>query len=180
MAEIKTKICEILIQGQPTAFFKLGTQRPCQFIEENEEYELRLPEVIEELNQGDFDGIPLSIKEVVLPQSLKKIDDCAFEETAFSKLVFNNGLLEIGDHAFAYANIQRVEIPKTLQVIRESAFRRCCSLNEVVIHGCQSIKAEAFYGCANLRNVQLPKKLTHVAKSAFEDCGDFKLTTENE
>lgn len=180
MVEIKTKVCEILIQGKPAIFREIGSDKPSLFIEDDKDYELRLSEEITELVQGDFDEMPSSIKKVVLPQSLKKIDNCAFEETAFSKVIFNNGLLEIGDHAFAYANIQRVEIPKTLRVIRESAFRRCCSLNEVIIHGCQSIKAEAFYGCTNLRNVQLPKKLTHVAKSAFEDCGDFKLTTENE
>lgn len=59
----------------------------------------------------------------ILPVSLEKINDGAFEGTAVKKVVFPEGFLSLGDRAFADArNLADVYIPATVEYIGKNAF----------------------------------------------------------
>ena len=59
----------------------------------------------------------------VFPSSLQEIADEAFEGTAVRTVVFQNGLLQIGDHAFADTPcLTDAYIPASTEYIAESAF----------------------------------------------------------
>lgn len=61
------------------------------------------------------DGSPL--KGVVFNKSMRKIGKRAFVDNSLSQIEFNDGLLEIGDEAFAHCNGGDVTLPQTLQQI---------------------------------------------------------------
>lgn len=59
------------------------------------------------------------------PKALEFIEDEAFEGTAFQTLVFEEGLLQIGDHAFSETNqLEDVYFPETVDYIADNAFCR--------------------------------------------------------
>lgn len=66
-------------------------------------------------------------------------------------------------------------VPRSVEVIRESAFCFCDHLREVVLpENVKKIKLHAFMGCEKLSRVVLPAGITHIAGDVFTDCG--KLT----
>lgn len=65
------------------------------------------------------------------PKALELIGDEAFEGTAFQTLVFEEGLLQIGEHAFSETNqLEEVYFPETVDYIADNAFY-CSSLETV-------------------------------------------------
>lgn len=68
-------------------------------------------------------------------------------------LVLPLALTEIGEEAFAGANMQAVEIA----------------------HGCAKIGARAFANCRDLAWIRIPASVTDIAENAFEGCGDAAI-----
>ena len=101
-------------------------------------------------------------------------------------------VMYIGPHAFEGESLTSVQLPSTLQEIREEAF--CHSmLKSVVIHsstwrigksafadtplesvrisnGVKKIEGGAFAGCINLTQVMIPESVTSLDRNIFEDC----------
>lgn len=65
------------------------------------------------------------------PKALELIEDEAFEGTAFQTLYFEEGLRQIGEHAFSETNrLEEVYFPETVNYIADNAFY-CSSLKTV-------------------------------------------------
>ena len=110
-------------------------------------YELTIPEGVEEIADGAFDGLS-SLYKVTLPSTLKTIGNRAFADCV--------GLTEI-------------TLPKSLTSIGEECFRNCYSLKKISIpEGVRIIPAYAFAGCESLSDLKLAEGLEEIGVHAFE------------
>ena len=69
-----------------------------------------------------------------MPSTLTNVGDYSFEYAPISNLVLNEGLITIGEGAFAYTSVERLTIPSTVTNIRDYAFGNS-KLKSVVIKG---------------------------------------------
>ena len=73
--------------------------------------------------------------------------------------------------------VQKIDIPKSVEIISERAFYGCCDLVDVIIpEGTVSIKREAFKKCGKLCFISIPDSVESVAADAFEECRLSKIT----
>jgi len=74
-------------------------------------------------------------------------------------------------------NLSKIDIPKTVQFIGESAFSDCKSLTNVNLNdGCWSISEHAFAGCENLQKVEIPSSVEFIREAAFAGCKNLTIT----
>jgi hypothetical protein len=94
--------------------------------------------------------------EVKLPSTLRTMESGVFMDTRISKLIFNDGLLNIGPSCFADCMCLSgtVTWPTKSSRISESVFQNCPMLSGIVIHqGVTAIEARAFERCSNLLSI---------------------------
>lgn len=98
---------------------------------------------------------------------------------------------EIGNKAFSVyakrlkdeqidvrANITRITLPETIQVIGEGAFDSCPRLETVNIpHGVTAIGASTFLRCTSLTSIELPEGITKIEEYAFSNCQSLRSVT---
>ena len=85
-----------------------------------------------------------------------------------------NGIavVEIGEGAFCLCrSIKSVEIPGTVEVVGEYAFRKCDGLEELRLGaGIKRIENSAFDWCRWLKSVEIPGSVEVVGEKAFAMC----------
>ncbi len=89
------------------------------------------------------------------------------------KVDFGNTLAGICANAFYGCNALREVIAKggTITEIEPNAFGACSNLERIDIpDSVQTIDAGAFYGCYRLFTIAIPKNVTFIGDSAFYDC----------
>jgi len=133
------------------------------------------------------------LKEVNIPESVKKIGDDAFYYCE-SLVSFNvaeknpnyssaDGVLydkqkEILIHYPAGNSAASFTVSAGVKEIRSRAFERCYNLTELMIsEGVISIGKNAFYNCHFLKSVTLPDSLESIGESAFFRCYDLEYIT---
>ncbi len=106
---------------------------------------------------GAFSG-NASVKEVVIPKGVQKINPYAFENCTA---------------------LESVTIPDSVTALNMGAFSGCTALKTVTMDviGTSIIGDAAFKGCTSLTTLNLPVSITSIGESAFENCE--KLTTVN-
>ncbi|MCR5156212.1 MAG: leucine-rich repeat protein [Butyrivibrio sp.] len=118
---------------------------------------------------------------IYIPDSVAKIGGSAFDlgsnhNTVSRRLVFSDGLKEIGDRAFAgniNMTVKNTFLPEGLKVIGSEAFYNCSSLavNTVLPEGLEKIEYSAFHNCSSLTgNLVMPKSLKTLENGVFEGC----------
>lgn len=88
---------------------------------------------VTKIDKLGFKGI--SIKQIILPESICEIDSAAFRDitTPFS-LIMNEGLTKIGERAFVKSTgLYSLTIPSTVVEIGSAAFCDCNSLKKVIL-----------------------------------------------
>lgn len=120
---------------------------------------------------GSVYGFP-EVKKVILPDTLIKINDRAFEGSKYSEVILKDGITTIGYRSFAaMENLKEIKIPNTVNYIGSDAFYGCNSLKEVSLPSeLTVIEEHTFSYCDKLRKIILPEKLTTVKNYAFSDC----------
>ena len=115
------------------------------------------------------------IVQVVLPDSIEKIDRMAFYACLnLQECSLNNGLEWIGDSAFEdCSSLTSIDIPDHVG-ISYSVFQSCSSLKTVKIGNGTTIGWEMFYNCLSLTNVTILDGVTFISESAFRNC--YSLT----
>ena len=67
-----------------------------------------------------------------VPDGVAKIDSFAFRNSgALKQVAFPNSLKEIGESAFQYTGLQKVQVPDSVESIEDSAFASCTDLASV-------------------------------------------------
>ena len=124
-----------------------------------------------------FTNFSRSIKGVVIPDSVTKIDECAFKGcTSLEDVVIPDSVTVIGDFAFCgCVKLFCMEIPKTVKSIGESAFNGCASLESAVIpKNITCINDGVFWNCSNLKSIELPDSILTIGKNAFSGCASLE------
>ena len=140
------------------------------------------------------------IKSIVLPNSLRTIDNNAFRYCySLSEIDLPNSVEEIGSEAFYNCNgLKKVTLPEGLKTIRSGAFEYCGELANInlpstlttiersVFYGCSSltaidwpaaittIESQMFNGCRSLNHINIPSTVTAINESAFYGCSSLQ------
>lgn len=134
-------------------------------------------------------------KNVVIPNSVKKIGVDAFRKSSIVKItipdtvteiglgafdncnnlttvIMSNKLIKIDDYAFVGCkNLINITFPKSLKVIGKSAFSSCESLEEVSLpNTVTSIGESAFINCYSLSYIKFPKNLKQIPYNVMQGC----------
>lgn len=109
---------------------------------------------------------------IILPDGLLEIEDSAFSNCgSLNTIVLPESLTTIGRNAFSNTSITSVAIPSNVSVIPENAFGNCYNLNRVTIgSGVERIENWAFSNCNYLNMVNLNSGIDTICDYAFAYC----------
>lgn len=116
-----------------------------------------------------------SLNSIVIPASVKGIDNYAFAESGLTSITFeaNSNLSYISQDAFQECNFETITLPKSLTRIDEYAFDYCCSLKNVYFEegsALTKIYGYAFYCCCSLESIVIHSGVTNLYDEAFAEC----------
>lgn len=98
-------------------------------------------------------------------------------------IAFNDFLQVVMKEAFINCTaLRRLNLPHTLLVIQQSAFKGCFNIAEVSVRvdaSLTTIEAYAFEQCAGLTTFTIPENVTSIGSKIFKNCTDDVLTTIN-
>lgn len=108
---------------------------------------------------------------VVIPDTIKTIDEYAFAETKLKSITIPSSVKRIGLFAFENCkNLTKVTLNYGLEIIGSCAFYGCWRLTDIIIpDSVTTLIGETFSHCTRLKSVTLPKSLTSMGE-AFNWC----------
>ncbi len=122
----------------------------------------------------------ISLKKIVIPNTVFGIDMKAFEKSALKEVIFeeNSVLTEIGGCVFAECQIEKIDIPDSVVAIGNNAFayNPLTEVNFGENSQLWGIGDEAFSNCAFLESVFLPDRLEYIGDRAFQLSGLKSVT----
>lgn len=132
------------------------------------EKDVVIPDSVKKIGYGAFEYA--DITSVIIPDSVKKIEDCAFsncEELVSVKLP--KKIKTICDQTFANCTkLISIEVPDGITKIGESSFEFCSSLQSIRLpDSVVEIKSDAFRGCTALTTITVPANLKKLGKHVF-------------
>lgn len=108
---------------------------------------------VEEIGSNAFRWC-YNLEKVTMPDTGKKIEACAFEETAIKEMKIPDGITRIEVATFyCCSNLETVEIPDSVT----------------------ELSADSFWGCVKLTEVVLPENLEKIGYYAFNHTGLNKI-----
>lgn len=114
-----------------------------------------------------------NLKKVRLSNSIETIPFSCFRKCALKEVEIPASVKVIEGHAFACnAQLEKVKfLGNNLKRIEEQAFWECSSLEKVGLpRGLEVIKKGAFFDCDNLKQVFIPDTITVIEDRAFSKC----------
>lgn len=102
---------------------------------------------VPELSLSEKERLP--IRKVILPESVKTIEEDVFYE---------------------WNNLEEINFPNSLSVIGKNAFMYCKKLDNVLLPENIAIGSNAFYDCYNLEHIKLPTSIGEMGSFVFESC----------
>ena len=114
-----------------------------------------------------------NLKEFVIPNSVTKINDNAFDGcSALTSVTIPDSVTEIGGAAFFFcSSLTSINIPDSVTTIGEYAFSNCYSLKTVTFsNNITEINDAAFFRCTSLESIILPNGITKIGDGAFQSC----------
>lgn len=116
-----------------------------------------------------------SVSHVVIPNTVKTIDTCAFNmDLCLSRVDIPNSVTHIGDYAFSSTSIKKIDIPQSVESIGENAFGGSMIKRIKLPEGLDSIKKRTFSSCSQLKRMVVPKSVVSIGMYAFRDCKKLK------
>lgn len=87
----------------------------------------------------------------------------------------------ICEWAFAYSQLENIEISDSVDIIKENAFFKCRNLKEIRLpDGVTVLDDMAFRKCEKLRNVVIPASVNKIGYAVFSGCGKVRVICESE
>lgn len=117
-----------------------------------------------------------NIESLVIPHSVKRIDDNAFDGCEkLIKVTVLYGTEKIGDEAFSGCeNLMSIDLPESIKQIGRGAFEGCSALTMVSLpSGISNIRRNLFRDCRNLTRVDIPNGVRCIDDAAFFGCGNL-------
>ena len=117
------------------------------------------------------------IEEIILPNSLKFINDSAFD-CCFSlrKLVFPKSLVRLGKSVFSNCHsLSEIDVTNTIMDVTSFQFSHCQSLKEIILPSSITLIGYGmFTGCTLLNKINIPENVTEIQDYAFEECKNLE------
>ena len=123
---------------------------------------------------------------ISIPNSVKEIGGGVFYNcTNLREVVLSNNITGLFCHG-EYINtcegmfgkcekLCKIEIPKSVETIGNSAFKGCSSLESITIpHSVKEIGYSAFQSCSGLKSVAIPNSVKKIGSDAFCGCSGLK------
>ena len=117
--------------------------------------------------------MPYDVQDVVIPNTVRKIEECAFlDRTDLETIMISDGVTSIGDAAFRECeSLESIAIPNSVTSIGDDAFLGCSSLKSITIpNSVTSIGDRAFLGCSSLRSIIISDSMTSISADTFHGC----------
>lgn len=113
---------------------------------------------------------------VVLPATLKRINDGAFFQSKITECNFPDGLLEIGDVAFYATRLKEAILPNSCRSLKGGFhFALDYELERVKFPEGLTVIPESFVDdCIKLREFIMPNSIEEIGYGAFWQCGSLK------
>ena len=127
-----------------------------------------------------FWGQTYTFSEVIIPDGITIIRDCAFRDCLYlTSVEIPNSIKSIGNRAFENCySLTSVTIPNNVSNIGKKAFHNCTDLNSITIsNSVTKIGDNAFEDCKSLTSVTIPNKVTDIVSATFYDCEGLKSVT---
>ncbi len=115
------------------------------------------------------------ITSVTLSDSVKIIGDWAFKDCYFDSIILPHGLKAIGEAAFMDCiYLTSINIPNTVTSVGKESFKNCTNLSSVTLSQDITVISEAsFSGCSMLDSIEIPAGVLSIGMNAFKDCGNL-------
>lgn len=134
---------------------------------------------IEEIEEGAFYNCH-ALDRVVWPAQCTDIPSSCFYSTRLTSIANINKVEFIGEYAFAYTGISRLDLSKTeVEYVGGWAFFSCTALKEVIWNkSCTVIPSFCFASCDALHSINNVESVKTIQSSAFEGCGFVSLNLQ--
>ncbi len=137
--------------------------------------QLILPESLERIDDYAFYQM-YSLVDIELPQGLKSIGTCAFEKCTFLKsIVIPEGIKTVETACFCDCDmLESVKLPDSLTAIEGCAFYRCDMLHDIKLpQGLKMIGLDAF-ALSGLQEIYIPDSVCELWDGIFRFCKKLK------
>ena len=128
-------------------------------------------------------GVRILNPELAIPTSVKERSVIGIEKGAFSNnntvsVQLPDTLESIRDGSFSGAiKLERIDLPGNIRLIGNGAFENCTALTEVTVNnGCLHIGDRAFANCAELQKIRIPDTVGFIGKDAFKNCTGITIS----
>lgn len=137
---------------------------------------IHIPLGVEVIQDKAFSDLK-NIKEVIIPNGVKKIGNQAFSHSSIEKVIIPSTVQRIGDYAFSYcAKLKDVEIAEGVKSLGISKFEYCDSLEKVSLPTTITRIPDSFFdGCRSLIEVNIPENVSIIGDEAFQDCSSLPV-----
>ncbi|MDR3129663.1 MAG: leucine-rich repeat domain-containing protein [Tannerellaceae bacterium] len=129
-----------------------------------------LPNTLEYIRRDAFNSCTSLTYPVVIPSSVRIIEQRAFYNCPLTQITFNEGLTTIGDSAFCGTNLTgTLDLPASLTSIGRKAYYLCDGLTGRLIlpDGLTELGAAAFARCNFDNRLVIPQGIHEIPDSAF-------------
>lgn len=111
-----------------------------------------------------------------IPDFITTIGANAFSNSSVKEVVVPDSVKVISSAAFAWCEkLEKINFPAGLKMIDEVAFANCSSLKEIVLpDGLEFVGAGAFHACSSAEKAILPPSLTSLSRRVFDFCVSLK------
>ena len=130
-----------------------------------------IPDSVEEICTTAF-LCSTHLKSVIIPNSVKKMEDAFFLCTSLKSVDIQYGVTNISNAFKDCTSLKSVIIPNSVKKM-EYAFKDCTSLQSVTIPNSVKKVEYAFKGCTSLKSVDIQYGVTNISNT-FEDCTSLK------
>ena len=112
------------------------------------------------------------------PKKLESIGTKAFWGVSLKKVILPDSVTKVGKEAFSNADIESIRFSKNMKKLNDEVVSYCENLKTVILpEKLETIGKGAFSHCKYLKKIKLPKKLKTVKERAFEECRCVKTLT---
>lgn len=131
---------------------------------------------------GNYAFQRTSLTSVNIPDNVETIKECAFSQVRqLQEVHLPDSLTSLGNYAFAECrSLRTVKIPTKLKTIPDYTFQNCRSLQSVELHDSITAFEDYSFNNCDLREITLPKSTTWVGGSAFKGNANLSKVTLNE
>jgi len=163
-----------------------------------------LPEGLDTIGNQSF-GVCDGLEGITIPSTVKHIGKSAFY-SAFrptATVTIDDAAATIGNGAFYYSNMKKIELGSRVTRIENGAFCTCDNLDSIIVpnsvqyigrmafcynysgsikkirlpEGIDTIRYQTFFGCTGLEEVNIPSSVVYIDTAAFHECWELtKLT----